>query len=162
MAYGVILGQTPSVQSDFPIGGIIIWSGSSSNIPKNWHLCDGTSGTPNLRDRFILGAGATYNVGDTGGEATHTLTVEEMPSHNHTGSTASAGAHTHEWRRGDQQSSSSNANYVMTATMSTSSSVDIPSAGAHTHTLSISNTGGGQSFNILPPYYALCYIMKIS
>ena len=52
-----------------PVGGIIIWSGTVAAIPANWTLCDGTAGTPDLRSRFVIGAGdsgATYEVGDNG------------------------------------------------------------------------------------------------
>lgn len=52
-------------------GLIAIWSGAIADIPAGWHLCDGNSGTPDLRNRFVIGAGATYNPGDTGGTATH-------------------------------------------------------------------------------------------
>ena len=63
-----------------PAGSIVMWSGSIVDIPDGWALCDGTQGTPDLRDKFILGAGNTYNPGDTGGSATHTHTV---PNHTH-------------------------------------------------------------------------------
>lgn len=52
-----------------PIGGIIIWSGAVAGIPDNYQVCDGTNGTPDLRDRFVIGAGSTYAVDDTGGGA---------------------------------------------------------------------------------------------
>lgn len=55
-------------------GLIAIWSGAIADIPAGWHLCDGNDGTPDLRDRFVIGAGAIYNPGDTGGAATHTHT----------------------------------------------------------------------------------------
>ena len=90
--------------SDIPSGIITMWSGTTTNIPFGWLLCNGLNGTPDLRDRFIVGAGNGYNVGTTGGEAAHTLSITELPSHNHTASTsvslnnlsaASAGGHTH-------------------------------------------------------------------
>jgi|TARA_R110002126_G_scaffold188974_1_gene337303 hypothetical protein len=63
--YGII-GTTPSV-SAVPAGGIIMWSGSIGSIPSGYYLCDGTNGTPDLRDRFVVGAGSSYAVGNTGG-----------------------------------------------------------------------------------------------
>lgn len=63
--YGII-GTTPSV-SAVPAGGIIMWSGSIASIPSGYVLCDGTNGTPNLKDSFVVGAGNTYAVGNTGG-----------------------------------------------------------------------------------------------
>jgi len=59
-----------------PKGGIIIWSGSINNIPEGWVLCDGNNGTPNLTDRFVLGAGHNYTVDSTGGESEHILPHE--------------------------------------------------------------------------------------
>ena len=52
-------------------GFICLWSGAVEDIPAGWHLCDGTAGTPDLRDKFIIGAGSTYGVGDTGGSDSH-------------------------------------------------------------------------------------------
>lgn len=52
-------------------GFICLWSGTIENIPSGWHLCDGTMGTPDLRSKFIIGAGSTYGVGDTGGSDSH-------------------------------------------------------------------------------------------
>ena len=63
--YGII-GTTPSV-SAVPAGGIIMWSGSIASIPAGYYICDGTNGTPDLRDRFVVGAGNTFAVGNTGG-----------------------------------------------------------------------------------------------
>ncbi len=75
-------GEEPPF-GQMPSGAIVMWSGSISNIPSGWVLCDGNNGTPDLRDRFVVGAGNSYNVGNTGGEASHNLTESEMPSHNH-------------------------------------------------------------------------------
>jgi microcystin-dependent protein len=77
---------------------ITMWSGSIASIPAGWLLCDGTSSTPDLRDRFIVGAGSTYAVNATGGANTVTLTTDQIPSHTHTGSGTSSGesvGHTH-------------------------------------------------------------------
>lgn len=54
-----------------PIGIIVLWYGSIASIPSNWQLCDGTNGTPDLRDNFVVGAGSSYSVDDTGGAQTH-------------------------------------------------------------------------------------------
>jgi len=62
------------VQRDFPIGTIQAWSGSIVNIPSRWRLCNGTNGTPDLRDKFINCAGNLYAPADTGGNLTHTHT----------------------------------------------------------------------------------------
>lgn len=71
---------TPSLlqSSMIPIGGIINWSGTILSIPGNFQLCDGTGGTPDLRDRFIVGAGLGEAVGDTGGNVTHFHTVNDV------------------------------------------------------------------------------------
>ena len=87
---------TTAVAAAFPTGGIILWSGSIASIPAGWALCDGTAGTPNLRDRFVVGAGSTYAVNDTGGVNTVTLDTTQIPSHTHTGTTAATDlSHTH-------------------------------------------------------------------
>ena len=65
-----------------PIGTIKVF-GPSGTIPTGWQLCDGTNSTPDLRDRFIVGAGSTYAAGDTGGANTVTLATTEIPSHLH-------------------------------------------------------------------------------
>lgn len=176
MAYGVILGQRQP--SEIPVGGIILWSGSQSDIPTNWQLCDGTNGTPDLRNKFVVGAGSSYNVGNTGGEATHTLTVNEMPSHNHSNNfsinlsnlqISEAGEHTHSILC-DNGNESYGTNTFELDKWQTRGILNTEPAGAHTHTItgsgrlsgSINNTGSGQAHNNLPPYYALCYIMKIA
>jgi hypothetical protein len=63
--YG-ILGTAPSVNA-IPAGSIIMWSGSIGAIPSGYVICDGTNGTPDLRDRFVVGSGNTFAVGNTGG-----------------------------------------------------------------------------------------------
>jgi microcystin-dependent protein len=94
------LATTAFVRSIIPAGVILMWSGSIASIPAGWLLCDGSSGTPNLRDRFVVGAGSTYAVGATGGSATTTLVEANLPSHTHSisasGTTSAANIdHTH-------------------------------------------------------------------
>jgi len=86
------------INSPFPTGGIILWSGAISMVPTGWLLCDGANGTPDLRDRFVVGAGSGYAVGATGGATSVTLGVANLPAHNHggTGTTSSTSTdHTH-------------------------------------------------------------------
>lgn len=84
-AYSLILSLMPP-------GIIAVWYGSIASIPTHWHICDGTTGTPNLRDKMVIGAGSAYAVAATGGQtsvtptitvAGHVLTSAEMPAHNH-------------------------------------------------------------------------------
>lgn len=90
------IATTAFVRSIVPAGVILMWSGSIASIPSGWALCNGTGGTPDLRDRFVIGAGGSYAVGVTGGAATTTLSTANLPSHTHTGTTASTSiAHTH-------------------------------------------------------------------
>ena len=63
-----------------PIGGIIAYTGSLRMIPSNYHLCDGTNGTPDLRDRFIVGAGNSYNLNSVGGTSTNILALNQLPN----------------------------------------------------------------------------------
>jgi microcystin-dependent protein len=99
----------------FPTGGIIFWSGSIGSIPLGWLLCDGTNGTPDLRDRFVVGAGSSYVVGATGGAGSVALAETHIPIHTHTvsgttrchsndhshsGNTGTAGAHSHNFTYG--------------------------------------------------------------
>jgi microcystin-dependent protein len=146
-----------------PAGGIIMWSGAIASIPSGWFLCDGANGTPDLRNRFIVGAGSTYTPGDTGGADTVTLTTAQIPSHTHTfsGTTNTTGAHTHNyfssgafgpnpWPDVDNVSGGAATTHTTT------------SNGDHSHTFSgtTASTGGGESHENRPPYYALAYIMK--
>ena len=126
-----------------PVGGIIMWSGATNAIPSGWALCDGQNGTPNLQDKFIVGAGNTYAVDATGGSKDATL-----PSHYHnfpgddqlTGANGIAG-----W------SNTHDGNYAYDATSNT------VGGGKMWRT----TTEGASAVNKnLPPYYALAYIIK--
>ena len=70
------LGSSFSV----PIGGIIAYTGSLNALPLNYHICDGTNGTPDLRDRFIVGAGNSYNLNNIGGTSTNILALNQLPN----------------------------------------------------------------------------------
>jgi len=125
-----------------PSGVIALWSGSTASIPSGWVICDGTNSTPDLRDRFIVGAGNTYAVDATGGSNTVALTTPNLPGHTHTGTTASDGAHTHNV----SGNTGNSGNHTHTLSGNTSNS------GNHTHNGSTSNTGA-HNHNISPTLY---------
>lgn len=132
-----------------PSGCIVIWSGSSASIPSGWYLCNGSNGTPDLRNRFIVGAGSTYAVGATGGTAdaivvshTHTATVTD-PGHDHGIRVGVAAKNTSTGSTGGD-------NWVSGSTDSATTGISV----------GISTTGSSGTNQNLPPYYALCYIMK--
>lgn len=66
-----------------PIRAIVMYSGDLSNIPSDWQLCDGTNGTPDLRDKFLVGAGCEYPLNATGGQESVLLSPREQASHYH-------------------------------------------------------------------------------
>lgn len=78
---GTVSSTTFVGNGTIPIGGIIMWSGSIASIPVGWALCDGTSGTPDLRNRFVIGAGSTYAVAASGGSTT--IEASNLPKHAH-------------------------------------------------------------------------------
>ena len=141
-----------------PIGGIIMWSGTIASIPTGWALCNGSSSTPDLRNRFIVGAhsgagtgitsttgpgfsattgalSANYTPGNAGGESAHKLTIAELASHNHN-ITLPLG------RKWDLQGND----------------LDVPNFTPTQYTSD--PTGGDQYHENRPPYYALAFIMK--
>ena len=155
-----------------PSGGIMMWSGSIASIPSGWFLCDGTNGTPNLKDRFIVGAGNTYAVGSTGGATTDSITTSSSGSHSHGGSTGTSSVVVdHDgWGKSGSGLGSGTSGDLVVATGSSeyqeflesittasgdrttgSHSHTISSDGSHTHTATV---------DTVPPYYALAYIMK--
>ena len=137
-----------------PSGTVVMWSGSLATIPSGWALCDGANGTPDLRDRFVVGAGSTYSVGNTGGQSSVILTVDQMPVHSHTGTTSNSGNLV-------QFSRSENHGNSNLYGMGTQNVDNNWWQGAHTHTFTTSAAGGGQAHENRPPYYALAFIMKL-
>jgi len=170
------------VQPAIPRGGIIMWSGAIDQIPPGWALCDGKEyartdekgniKTPDLRDRFLVGAGSAYSVGSKGGENLVTLTKSQIPAHNHP---ITQTAHNHGYddvyyvessstkpsgydkqtsvplNRGSGDTDNDNVGWVKSKnTTSVNAGITIKD-----------NTGGGQSHENRPPYYALAFIMKL-
>jgi microcystin-dependent protein len=144
-----------------PIGAIFIWSGTIATIPVGWVLCDGTKGTPDLRDKFVMGAGDTvsntYAVGSYGGSADtvlplHTHVLND-PGHKHISpySEAFTGPFGNvPGINGKQGSAKTDYDNTWYYTSSEITDITIDSAGS----------GNGTGAN-LPPYYALAFIMKI-
>ena len=152
-----------------PIGGIIMWSGTDGNIPSNWALCNGSNGTPNLIDKFIVGRGNSYSAGATGGSADAII-----PNHTHT---ATGGSHGHPVRHSTQITGAVDADasggYVLdntgvqdfaanNSTPGSTSGDQIGQSGSLT--LTAANPSGAEDVTDknLPPYYAIAYIMRIS
>lgn len=161
-----------------PRGTIRMHSSAMGPIPSGWQLCDGTNGTPDLRNRFVVGAGGQYDEGNTGGVAQVTLTPAQMPAHVHTGTphshapgslqAASNGAHVHNTNVATALSTFIPPSGNSIPVHRTSGNVVSASAGAHTHSLTGATTssgtgatgsaGGGESHENRPPYFALTYI----
>lgn len=222
--------QKPSSDADIiPTGTIILWYGDPYNtakIPSGYHVCDGSPGTPDLRNRFIISAGSTHALGasspatwdaasyaigasysltnkDTQMPAhTHTMTIANTTdSHTHTINSNPSNTHSDDFpsRATTDTGSHSHTGFTMTplqvavgypllndtvlrwysnryTTASTVQHVihfsNVPNhdhggsatsdSVTHTHNYSTNNVGASQAFGTLPPYYVLCYIIKIS
>jgi hypothetical protein len=149
--YGIV-GATPPAATPIPSGGIFLWSGSIGSIPAGYVLCNGSNGTPDLRDRFVVGAGSTYAVDATGGSADSVVV-----SHNHTAtSVVTDPGHTHSLLLPGGGGTG-----VWSPVSNTGSTQNI-STSTTGITVATTNTAAGVSGTNanLPPYYALCYIMK--
>jgi hypothetical protein len=139
--------------SALPSGVILLWSGSVASIPAGWFLCNGSNGTPDLRDRFVVGAGGTYTPGATGGSADAIVV-----SHSHTAtSSVSDPGHRHTYNApsgfDDGGFTGSVVNTIVSA------QTGIATTGITVATTVNSAGTSGTNAN-LPPYYALAYIMK--
>ena len=148
--YGII-GATPPAATPIPAGGIFLWSGSIGSIPAGYVLCNGSNGTPDLRDRFVVGAGSTYAVDATGGSA-NAIVV----SHTHTAtSTVTDPGHFHAVNAANTAGSAAFGTSSGGGTLNTDSKVTGITVATTNATAGVSGTNAN-----LPPYYALCYIMK--
>lgn len=177
--------STPAqLNNPIPRGVITMWFGVVENIPSGWSLCDGTFGTPDLTNRFIVGAGDTYAPGATGGSLTstasgsHTHTESTAGSHNHTGASGSTAltlsqipSHTHTYLEATGGAAELGTGYTGTsgyASLTTANSGAAGSGAGHTHTIGTDgthahtiNSVGDHTHTVTPPYYALAYIMKL-
>ena len=143
-----------------PSGAIIMWSGAANAIPNGYVLCDGNNSTPDLRNRFVVGAGSgsSYSVDDTGGAASVTLATANLPSHSHTVSgTTGNDSHSH-----TIPSASSIGGGSRVTSQNSTGNTATTTSDTHSHSFSAttSNVGSGTAHENRPPYYALCYIMK--
>jgi microcystin-dependent protein len=198
---GPVTVNEATINNATPVGIICMWSGATP--PTGWTLCDGvqvprSDGTgnitpPDLRNKFVIAAGATYALNTTGGAASVTLSAAQMPVHNHgasgsadvqgnhahNGSTDGQGNHQHTLpNSGSVQAGSDNGGAQSPVATGYGSgrgqnptdyggyhshNISTDAQGNHSHNISVSigNAGSGQPFNIIPPYYAIAYIMKI-
>jgi microcystin-dependent protein len=178
--------EAPSTAGQIGVGMIVMWAGGAT-YPTGWRICDGTAGTVDLRNKFVICAGSSYAAGSTGGDVTktsdtsgshthtnvttgaHALTVAQLPAHGHpfmhnsnsgTGglSVTAAGA------IATSDSLSSAARTAYSGTVSTTAGQQIGGTGggeAHTHTGGTAAADGSthsHSVNVVPPYYALVFI----
>lgn len=156
--YGIV-GTAPAPATPIPSGAIVLWSGSIGSIPAGWYLCNGSNGTPDLRNRFIVGAGSTYAVDATGG-STDAIVV----SHTHTAtSTVTDSGHSHgvspSGIQGYNPSASGSAGQYNGGETFQAISTNSATTGITVATTVATAGTSGTNAN-LPPYYALCYIMK--
>ncbi|MBN3822363.1 hypothetical protein G3O00_01865 [Burkholderia sp. Ac-20384] len=160
------------------VGEVRMWAGAPANIASvwgaGWYLADGANGTSDLRDRFIVGAGATYAEGATGGNASVTLTAAQMPLHNHdvnenphhhdtteaphvhTTSIGRVGVVDTTYGQGNGPYNNDRADSYSTTAVKTGLTVNAATTGITTM-----NAGGGQSIDIRPPYFALCFVQYV-
>jgi hypothetical protein len=146
-----------------PDGLVIMWEGAVETIPAGWQLADGTNGTNDLRNRWVIGAGSTYSVGANGGSNTNTST-DALTIATHTLTNAEIAAHTHTWS--DTYSATrlydttpGGGFYTdVTGAAGTTGNAGSASPTAHCHSGSTVTTVAVEN---RPPSVALYYIQKI-
>jgi len=137
-----------------PAGGIIMFSGSTTNIPSGFTLCDGSGGAPDLRDRFVMGAGGSRDSQQTGGENSVSLSVNEIPSHSH-----GVNDPGHDHRNTEPGGKNGGIDHNRDGNCHRNRrNRDTDNA---TTGISIRSTGGGQSHENKPRFMALAYIQKL-
>lgn len=136
------VGGTITGYGTVPVGGIIMWSGAQNKIPTGWYLCNGSHGTPDLRNRFVVGAGGKYAVKATGGEENVTLDLKNIPYHNHSYTYSGAG--------------------ILGSPNNNNTFYKVGNGGGNTASTLYAGGENGVTVphNNMPPYYALCFIMR--
>jgi len=161
------------IASWVPINGIIMWAGTvaEAELLTNWQICDGTNGTPDLRDKFVMGVGSTANastavVDEAAGSAdavvvnhTHDVTVQDNGAHNHSFKASNRAGDEDAWSNGNKGFIGDLDGSVFTQPADTDKIYD---GGTHGHTASTADPSGGVSGTgkNIPPYWALCYLMR--
>lgn len=127
-----------------PKGAIILWSGSTTNLPSGWALCNGRNNTPDLQGKFIVGyhpGDTDYNsIGKSAGNKMIALEEGNMPKHTHKA-----------LKRADDNDLDHVETYGVVATNLEAIPVDI----------NLEEVGKNEPFDIRPPYYVLAYLMKL-
>ncbi len=132
----------------FPLGSIVMWSGAVAEIPDGWALCNGAHGTPDLRGRFLRGAPKGTNPGATGGAATVTLSLSEVPAHTH--------SVTYEVASNRDVSL-----FWVTVGKENEDERTWRGTNSNKRGTAMKSNHATQPHENLPPYYALCYIQRI-
>jgi microcystin-dependent protein len=158
-------GNTPVWGNAFVAGMIMLWSGSIASVPSGWALCDGSSGRPDLRNRFVVGAGSTYAVNATGGTAdsvvvshTHSATVTDSGHKHFQSETINGGYGKYS---GANASASTTLRYGYNPAGSPNADSNYTSTESSNITVVNSTTGSSGTNANLPPYFALAYIIKL-
>jgi microcystin-dependent protein len=148
----------------FPDAGVIaMWAGSLREIPNGWVLCDGKNGTPDLRDKFIVGSGGEYMQCTTGGSAQVKLNMSYIPAHAHSRNAAGTQeapvvGRILKAKAGESSNCALELKDAFTTAYSGNKTVyEIPEYHNKTGTAGSSDP---TPIDIRPPYYALAFIMR--
>ena len=183
-----IITQADNLMTLLPIGAVILWYTGLGSLPTGWQLCDGTNGSPDLRDQFVRGAGGAFALGATGGATTASgntssagnhdhsavtgntsLTVAQMPSHRHR-ARGSVGAGNAAPLSGLGSLGFSGhrdgGSYAFRDDDSAGNDLleNTGSGNAHNHAIGVdgAHTHSVSSISIIPPFHAVYYVMKVS
>jgi microcystin-dependent protein len=164
VAYAFTAGTAFTAGNGIPQGVIVMWSGAINQIPEGWALCDGFNGTPNLRDRFIVGAGNSYGMGAFGGSnfinLQHSHTVNSHAhlighTHDYSGTTTLPDLNGPVDRNGDNYRADEHHSHTYFGTTSG------PSQGASGDASPGTNNQLSTTQDIRQAYFALAFIMKL-